>query len=113
MTLHASKGLEFPVVFIAAIEEGLLPHERSRDHPDELEEERRLLFVGITRAQEELHLSMARYREFRGQRRLTVPSQFLMELPVTEFQRNEAAAQHSQQKTDHGHSHGCCDCDQQ
>lgn len=92
MTLHASKGLEFPVVFIAAIEEGLLPHERSRDHPDELEEERRLLFVGITRAQEELHLSMARYREFRGQRRLTVPSQFLMELPVTEFERNEAAA---------------------
>jgi DNA helicase-2/ATP-dependent DNA helicase PcrA len=56
-----------------------------------LEEERRLLFVGITRAQEELQLSMARYREFRGQRRLTVPSQFLMELPVAEFERNEAA----------------------
>lgn len=91
MTLHASKGLEFPVVFITAIEEGLLPHERSREHPDELEEERRLLFVGITRAQEELHLSTARYREFRGQRRLTVPSQFLMELPVTEFERNTAA----------------------
>jgi DNA helicase-2/ATP-dependent DNA helicase PcrA len=91
MTMHASKGLEFPVVFITAIEEGLLPHERSREHPDELEEERRLLFVGITRAQEELHLSLARYREFRGQRRLTVPSQFLMELPVTEFERNEGA----------------------
>jgi DNA helicase-2/ATP-dependent DNA helicase PcrA len=91
MTLHASKGLEFPVVFVTAIEEGLLPHERSRDNPDELEEERRLLFVGMTRAQEELHLSMARYREFRGQRRLAVPSQFLMELPVAEFERNEAA----------------------
>lgn len=91
MTMHASKGLEFPVVFIAAIEEGLLPHERSREHPDELEEERRLFFVGMTRAKQQLHLSMARYREFRGQRRLTVPSQFLMELPVAEFERNEAA----------------------
>jgi DNA helicase-2/ATP-dependent DNA helicase PcrA len=91
MTLHASKGLEFPVVFLTAVEHGLLPHERSREHPDELEEERRLMFVGMTRAQEELNLSMARYREFRGQRRLTVPSQFLMELPVAEFERNEAA----------------------
>ena len=91
MTLHASKGLEFPVVFLTAVEHGLLPHERSKDNPDELEEERRLMFVGMTRAQEELHLSMARYRDFRGQRRLTVPSQFLMELPVQEFERNEAA----------------------
>lgn len=91
MTLHASKGLEFPIVFLTAVEHGLLPHERSKDNPDELEEERRLMFVGMTRAQEELHLSMARYRDFRGQRRLTVPSQFLMELPVQEFERNEAA----------------------
>jgi len=91
MTLHASKGLEFPVVFLTAVEHGLLPHERSREHPDELEEERRLMFVGMTRAQEELNISLARYREFRGQRRLTVPSQFLMELPVAEFERNEAA----------------------
>lgn len=81
MTLHASKGLEFPVVFIVAVEEGLLPHERSRDNPDQLEEERRLLFVGITRAQERLQLSYARYRDFRGQRRLAIPSPFLMELP--------------------------------
>ena len=85
MTLHASKGLEFPVVFIVALEEGLLPHERSREHDELLEEERRLLFVGITRAQQELHLSMATYREFRGQRRRTVPSQFLMELPRGEM----------------------------
>ena len=69
MTLHASKGLEFPVVFIVALEEGLLPHERSRDNDEQLEEERRLLFVGITRAREELQLSLATYREFRGQRR--------------------------------------------
>jgi DNA helicase-2/ATP-dependent DNA helicase PcrA len=81
MTLHAAKGLEFPVVFIVAIEEGLLPHERSQDSVDQLEEERRLLFVGITRAEAELHLSMARYREFRGQRRMTVPSPFLGQLP--------------------------------
>jgi len=81
MTLHASKGLEFPVVFITAVEEGLLPHERSREDKERLEEERRLLFVGITRAREMLQLSLSAYREFRGQRRLTIPSQFLMELP--------------------------------
>ncbi len=81
MTLHASKGLEFPVVYLTAVEEGLLPHERSRDRPDQLEEERRLMFVGITRAQEELQLSHVYYRDFRGQRKIAVPSQFLMELP--------------------------------
>ncbi|HEX3726297.1 MAG TPA: UvrD-helicase domain-containing protein [Pirellulales bacterium] len=86
MTLHASKGLEFPVVFIVALEEGLLPHERSRETQDLLEEERRLLFVGITRARQELQLSQATYREFRGQRRRSVPSQFLMELPRAEMQ---------------------------
>jgi DNA helicase-2/ATP-dependent DNA helicase PcrA len=86
MTLHASKGLEFPVVFIVAVEEGLLPHERSREMPDQLEEERRLLFVGITRAQQELHLSMAQHRDFRGLRKMTVPSSFLMELPRGEME---------------------------
>ncbi|MEX0977584.1 MAG: 3'-5' exonuclease, partial [Pirellulales bacterium] len=86
MTLHASKGLEFPVVFIVALEDGLLPHERCRNEENLLEEERRLLFVGITRAREELQLSLATNREFRGQRRRTVPSQFLLELPRTEMQ---------------------------
>jgi len=86
MTLHAAKGLEFPVVFIVALEDGLLPHERSRNDPEQLEEERRLLFVGITRAREELQLSLATNREFRGVRRRTVPSQFLMELPRGEME---------------------------
>jgi DNA helicase-2/ATP-dependent DNA helicase PcrA len=89
MTMHAAKGLEFPVVFIIAVEEGLLPHERSRESPDQLEEERRLLFVAVTRAREELQLSMSRYREFRGQRRYTIPSQFLMELPHHELEATE------------------------
>jgi len=81
MTLHAAKGLEFPVVYIIAVEQGLLPHELSRHENDRLEEERRLLFVGITRAQQSLQLSMAQYRDFRGQHNRTVPSEFLLELP--------------------------------
>jgi DNA helicase-2/ATP-dependent DNA helicase PcrA len=89
MTLHASKGLEFPVVFLVAVEEGLLPHDRSTQHPDQLEEERRLMFVGITRAQEELQISRAAYRDFRGRRDMTVPSQFLMELPRGEMEMGE------------------------
>jgi len=81
MTLHAAKGLEFPVVYIAGVEQGLIPHERNKDDPRRIEEERRLLFVGITRAEEELQLSTARYRLFQGVRRMTVPSPFLVELP--------------------------------
>lgn len=91
MTLHASKGLEFPVVFLVAVEEGLIPHERSQEKPEQLEEERRLLFVGITRAMEELQLSLARYREFRGQRKMAVPSPFLLELPFDELDSTEAS----------------------
>jgi DNA helicase-2/ATP-dependent DNA helicase PcrA len=82
MTLHAAKGLEFPVVYMLAVEQGLLPHERSLAHEDEVEEERRLCFVGMTRAKEELHLCHARLREFRGQTLYAVPSMFLGELPM-------------------------------
>ncbi|MEC8338379.1 MAG: UvrD-helicase domain-containing protein [Planctomycetota bacterium] len=92
MTLHAAKGLEFPVVFLVACEEGLLPHERTRTDADALEEERRLLFVGITRAEQELRLSLARRRDFRGQRMLTIPSQFLLQLPGDELVQRESIA---------------------
>ncbi len=85
MTLHAAKGLEFPVVFIVGVENGLLPHEFSQQKPDQLEEERRLLFVGMTRAQEELHLSSARERLIRGRQDRCAPSPFLMELPRHEM----------------------------
>ncbi len=89
MTLHAAKGLEFPVVHIIAAEQRLLPHERCMDEPDKLEEERRLLFVGMTRACEELQISLAQYRTFRGDRRPTIPSSFLMELPRQEMAYSE------------------------
>jgi DNA helicase-2/ATP-dependent DNA helicase PcrA len=102
MTLHASKGLEFPAVYLTAVEEGILPHQRSREHPEQLEEERRLMFVGITRAQQELQISMARWRDFRGQRTLTIPSSFLMELPRGEMDVQCASEPSA---TDHA-SHG-------
>ena len=86
MTLHAAKGLEFPVVYMAAVEQGLLPHERSTEKPEELEEERRLAFVGMTRAKDELYLSLARLREFRGTALYTIPSMFLAELPADNIQ---------------------------
>lgn len=81
MTLHAAKGLEFDKVFIAGVEDGLLPHERSRAQGGDLEEERRLFFVGMTRARKSLTISSARWREFRGMTQRTARSVFLTELP--------------------------------
>ncbi|MDR3633722.1 MAG: UvrD-helicase domain-containing protein [Isosphaeraceae bacterium] len=81
MTLHAAKGLEFPAVFIVGLEQGILPHSRSNDDDRDMEEERRLFFVGITRAERELYLSHCAVREFRGQRQVAIPSCFLGELP--------------------------------
>ena len=80
MTLHAAKGLEFPVVAMLGLEEGLLPHSRSRDSIAEMEEERRLCFVGITRAEQHLMMTHARYRTVRGLRERTIPSPFLKEI---------------------------------
>ncbi|MFN3193365.1 MAG: ATP-dependent helicase [Aureliella sp.] len=84
MTMHAAKGLEFSNVYIAAVEENVLPHSRSKDDPLQLEEERRLFFVGITRAKDQLQISYAKRRGFSGQGS-GVPSSFLMELPRTEM----------------------------
>ncbi|MCP5003585.1 MAG: UvrD-helicase domain-containing protein [Planctomycetes bacterium] len=81
MTLHAAKGLEFPIVFMAGFEEGLLPHSKSEDSDIDVEEERRLCYVGITRAQRELFLTHARYRSKFGKRSVGDPSRFLGEIP--------------------------------
>ncbi len=81
MTLHAAKGLEFPVVAMIGLEEGVLPHSRARADMNQMEEERRLCFVGITRAQERLMFSRAFARTMMGRRERTVPSPFLNELP--------------------------------
>ena len=81
ITLHQAKGLEFPVVFIAGMEEGLLPHSRSMDSNAELEEERRLCYVGITRAREQLFLVRAFQRGIWGPSSPTIPSRFLEEIP--------------------------------
>lgn len=81
MTLHSAKGLEFPVVFMMGMEEGLFPHVRSLDSPAQLEEERRLMYVGVTRAGDNLYLSRARRRSSYGQSaNYTIPSRFLSEI---------------------------------
>ncbi|MFO0065419.1 MAG: ATP-dependent helicase [Pirellulaceae bacterium] len=85
MTLHSCKGLEFPHVFVVAVEQEVLPHSRSKDNPDQYEEERRLLFVGMTRAKEMLQLSLADYRGF-GRQRLSAASPFLMEIPQDQLE---------------------------
>src|SRR5882724_1926657 len=81
MTLHAAKGLEFPHVFMIGMEEGLFPHSRALMDKDELEEERRLAYVGMTRAKQKLYLTYARRRIFFGQRASNTVSRFVLELP--------------------------------
>jgi DNA helicase-2/ATP-dependent DNA helicase PcrA len=81
LTLHAAKGLEFPVVFIAGLEEGLLPHSRSFDDADQMAEERRLMYVGLTRAKDRLYLTHAFARTRYGDNEPSVPSQFLDDIP--------------------------------
>ena len=82
MTLHSAKGLEFPVVFVCGMEEGLFPHSRSSDDPEKLEEERRLCYVGMTRAKRKLCMSHAESRRlYGGSDRYSTPSRFLRELP--------------------------------
>jgi DNA helicase-2/ATP-dependent DNA helicase PcrA len=82
ITLHAAKGLEYPVVFIVGMDEGSLPHARSVDKPEQLEEERRLAYVGFTRAMRRLYLVRAYRRSFFGESHPTEPSRFLSDIPV-------------------------------
>jgi DNA helicase-2/ATP-dependent DNA helicase PcrA len=82
MTLHSAKGLEFPLVFLAGMEEGLFPSGRSLEESGRLEEERRLAYVGITRARQKLVLSYAEARRLHGQDMYGVPSRFLREIPA-------------------------------
>jgi DNA helicase II / ATP-dependent DNA helicase PcrA len=88
MTLHAAKGLEFPIIFMIGMEEGLFPHSRSLMNRDELEEERRLCYVGMTRAKEKLHFTYAKRRLFFGQRTANTVSRFVMELPEHVISQN-------------------------
>ena len=81
MTVHSAKGLEFDVVFLTGLEEGLFPHEQSAMERDGLEEERRLAYVAITRARNRLYLSHAQTRMLHGQTRYNIPSRFLEEIP--------------------------------
>jgi DNA helicase-2/ATP-dependent DNA helicase PcrA len=98
LTLHSAKGLEFPVVFITGLEEGLLPHSRSFDDPDQMAEERRLMYVGLTRAKDQLYLTHAFRRSRYGDSEPSVPSQFLDDIPMElvdgsrEQARQEAAS---------------------
>lgn len=93
MTLHSAKGLEFPLVFIGGVEEGLFPHSMSAEDPDRLEEERRLCYVGMTRAMQQLYLTYAETRRLYGSETYPLPSRFLREIPagVTEEVRARPA----------------------
>ena len=92
MTLHSAKGLEFPTVVLAGLEEGLFPHSRSRDDEAELEEERRLCYVGITRARKQLVLTSAARRRVFGEYQNTEPSRFIEEIPADLIEQDFAAA---------------------
>ena len=81
ITLHQAKGLEFPVVFIVGMEDGILPHSRSFDDPGQMEEERRLCYVGITRAKERVYLVRAFRRSLMGRSLVSQPSRFLADIP--------------------------------
>ena len=82
LTLHAAKGLEFPVVFLTGMEDGILPHSRSFDDPESMAEERRLFYVGVTRAKDKIFLSHAFRRTFFGETDVSIPSRFLRDIPM-------------------------------
>jgi len=104
MSMHAAKGLEFPVVFIAGMEEGLFPHSRSSEDQDELEEERRLFYVGMTRAERRLFLTSAARRRVFGEYQSTQPSRFVDEVPADLVERITPAFTSGSQ-TSFAHAH--------
>ncbi len=103
MTLHAAKGLEFPVVFLAGLEEGIFPHMRSLEDPSEMEEERRLMYVGVTRAEDILYLTYSKRRLIWGDYKYFTPSRFLNEIPsncmISNCVENLATPQVGQRKS--------------
>jgi DNA helicase-2/ATP-dependent DNA helicase PcrA len=102
MTLHSAKGLEYPVVFLVGCEEGIFPHNRALTDPSELEEERRLAYVGLTRAREKLIVSHAWHRMLFGQSQYNPPSRFLAEIPAELFDRQGNV----DSGVDHGRTYG-------
>ncbi|HXK57577.1 MAG TPA: 3'-5' exonuclease, partial [Gammaproteobacteria bacterium] len=93
MTLHSAKGLEFPLVFMAGLEEGLFPHSMSSQEPGRLEEERRLCYVGMTRAMQRLCVSYAESRRLHGSDSYALPSRFLREIPAELIQEVRPGSQ--------------------
>src|SRR5712692_9706937 len=104
ITLHAAKGLEYPVVFIVGMDEGSLPHARSVDKPEQLEEERRLAYVGFTRAMYRLYLVRARRRSFWGEAQPSVPSRFLDDIPPHLLSGQGASSTRSNRSNRRGNS---------
>src|SRR5262249_53043914 len=100
LTLHSAKGLEYPVVFMTGLEEGLLPHMRSFEEPDGMEEERRLMYVGLTRAMQRVYLSYAFRRLIYGDSTPGMPSRFLADIPphLTEGMSAKLLQQHDQKR---------------
>lgn len=99
MTLHAAKGLEFPIVFIAGMDEGIFPSQRTLQVPSEVEEERRLMYVGITRAEEKLYLVSAKRRQTWGEYRYYNPSRFIEEIPHNLIESTESESRMSNSST--------------
>ncbi|SCX37383.1 UvrD-helicase domain-containing protein [Nitrosospira sp. Nsp1] len=111
MTVHSAKGLEFHSVFMSGLEEGLFPHDNSRNEAAGLEEERRLMYVALTRARRRLYLSFAQSRMLHGQTRYNVPSRFLQEIPDNLLKwlqplQKAGIRNHESGSRDYGHGHG-------
>ena len=99
MTLHSAKGLEFPIVFLAGLEEGTFPHQRTFNSASELEEERRLMYVGVTRAEQKLYLSSAKRRQTWGEYKYYNPSRFLEEIPANLLESSTSSSTITTQST--------------